>query len=47
MECEGGQVQRFDAVVMAVHGDDVLPLLGENATRQERDIFSSFAYSTR
>ncbi len=37
--------QRFDEVVLACHGDQVLPLL-DDATDSERDVFSSFRTTT-
>jgi predicted NAD/FAD-binding protein len=41
----GREPKRFDQVVLACHGDQVLPLLA-NPTRAERDVFSGFATST-
>jgi predicted NAD/FAD-binding protein len=37
--------QTYDAVVMACHGDEVLPLLAD-ASDRERDVFSSFETTT-
>ncbi|CAI7844534.1 unnamed protein product, partial [Closterium sp. NIES-53] len=42
-----GTSERYDRVVLAVHGDTVLPLLGEGATHEERRVFSAFKYATR
>jgi len=39
-----GGTEHFDHVVIAVHGSDVLPLLGD-PTGQERDVLSAFRYS--
>ncbi|GJP59725.1 hypothetical protein CLOP_g15100 [Closterium sp. NIES-67] len=41
-----GTSEQYDHVVMAVHGDAVLPLLGEGATQEEQNIFSAFRYAT-
>ncbi|CAI5999471.1 unnamed protein product, partial [Closterium sp. NIES-64] len=41
-----GTSERYDRVVLAVHGDTVLPLLGEGATHEERRVFSAFKYAT-
>jgi uncharacterized protein len=39
-----GTRQSFDQVVLAVHGDDVLPLLAD-ATADEKEVFSCFEYT--
>lgn len=39
-----GPAQRFDEVVIATHGDDVLPMLA-NPTEAERALFPAFRYS--
>ncbi|CAI5508123.1 unnamed protein product [Closterium sp. Naga37s-1] len=44
---EDGTSERYDRVVLAVHGDAVLPLLGEGTTAEERRVFSAFRYATR
>ncbi|CAI5518464.1 unnamed protein product, partial [Closterium sp. Naga37s-1] len=41
-----GTSERYDRVVLAVHGDTVLPLLGEGAMHEERRVFSAFKYAT-
>ncbi len=41
LRLEGGDTLRFDHVVFACHGDQVLPLLGD-ATKAEREILSAF-----
>ena len=38
---EDGEILRFDHVVFACHGDQVLPLLGD-ATKAEREVLSGF-----
>ena len=44
VKLRGGAKERFDHVVFACHGDQVLPLL-EAATDRERDILGNFATS--
>ncbi len=39
-----GQVERFDAVVMACHSDQSLAILGEAATSEERDALGAVRY---
>ncbi len=41
LRMEDGETQRFDHVVFACHGDQVLPLLGD-ATKAEREVHSGF-----
>ncbi|MDE3244555.1 MAG: FAD-dependent oxidoreductase [Acidobacteriota bacterium] len=41
LHMEDGEILRFDHVVFACHGDQVLPLLGD-ATKAERDVLSAF-----
>jgi predicted NAD/FAD-binding protein len=39
-----GQVERFDAVVMACHGDQSLRLLGNGASQNEREALAAIRY---
>ena len=39
-----GQVERFDAVVLACHSDQALRLLGEGATADEREVLGAIRY---
>jgi len=39
-----GQVERFDAVVMACHSDQALAILGDAATHDERAVLSAIRY---
>jgi predicted NAD/FAD-binding protein len=39
-----GEPERFDHVVLATHADQALALLGEGATRAERDLLGAFPY---
>lgn len=41
LRMEDGETQRFDQVVFACHGDQVLPMLGD-ATKAEREVLSAF-----
>ena len=41
---DDGRTEHFDKLVMACHSDQVLALLGENATLQEQQILGSIAY---
>lgn len=41
---QAGQFHRFDHVIFACHSDQALRLLGENATRTEREVLSEFPY---
>jgi predicted NAD/FAD-binding protein len=41
----GGRRESFDQVVLAVHGDDVLPLLAD-PTLDEKEVFSCFEYTS-
>ena len=43
MRVAGGEPERFDHVVMAVHADEVLSLLA-NPTREESESFSAWRY---
>jgi predicted NAD/FAD-binding protein len=40
----GGPSERFDHVIFACHSDQALRILGEHATRAEREILSAFPY---
>jgi predicted NAD/FAD-binding protein len=37
--------ERYDHVVLATHADQTLQILGEDATRQERELLSAFPYA--
>ena len=39
-----GQVERFDAIVMACHSDQALAILGGSATSDERDVLGAIRY---
>jgi len=39
-----GQVERFDAVVLACHSDQALRLLGQGATMDEREVLGAIRY---
>jgi len=39
-----GQVERFDAVVLACHSDQALRLLGQGATADEREVLGAIRY---
>ena len=41
VRAEGRPEERFDEIVFACHGDEVLPLL-TNATREEKEVFAAF-----
>lgn len=41
-EIHGAQSLLFDHVILACHGDEVLPILGEEASSEERGIFNAF-----
>lgn len=43
LETHAGGTQIFDQVIVATHGDQVLPMLGE-ASEREREIFGAFSY---
>ncbi len=44
LELANGQTEVFDQVVLAVHGDQVLPML-HDPTDEEQEVFAAFPYS--
>ncbi len=41
----GGEPERYDQVVLAVHADQALAILGEDATARERELLGAFPFA--